>query len=167
MNAAAKKSSLQVTTPSDREIVMSRVFNAPRALVFDAYTKPELLKRWLGVHNGWTLAVCEIDLRPGGGYRYVWRGPAREDMGMRGTFTEVVPPARLVTTEKFDQAWYEGGCVGTVTFVERAGKTTLNIALLYDSKAIRDSVLESPMKEGMEAGFETLEQVLATSTTTK
>jgi predicted 3-demethylubiquinone-9 3-methyltransferase (glyoxalase superfamily)/uncharacterized protein YndB with AHSA1/START domain len=153
---------LQITTPSDREIMMTRVFDAPRRLVFDAYTKPELLKRWLGVHNGWVLAVCEIDLRPGGTYRYVWRGPNREDMGMRGVFQEVVVPERLVTTEEFDQKWYEGECRGTVTFTERDGKTTLAMRLLYDSRAIRDAVLKSPMEQGIKAGFDTLAQVLTT-----
>ena len=160
-NAVQSRETLQVSTPSDREIAMTRVFNAPRALVFDAYTRPELLKRWLGVHNNWILAVCEIDLRKGGAYRYVWRGPNGEEMGMRGTFREVEPPARLVTDEKFDQAWYEGQCIGTVTFVEKAGKTTLTMNLKYDSKKIRDAVLQSPMKGGVEIGFDTLEQVLA------
>jgi uncharacterized protein YndB with AHSA1/START domain len=152
---------LKITTPSDREIVMTRVFNAPRTLVFDAYTKPELLKRWMGVHNGWTLAVCEIDLRPGGTYRYVWRGPDRAEMGMRGTFLEVVPPSRLVSTEVFDQSWYEGKCVGTVTLVEQGEKTTLTTTLRYDSKEVRDSVLRSPMETGIAAGYDTLDQVLA------
>jgi uncharacterized protein YndB with AHSA1/START domain len=141
-----------------------RVFAAPRALVWKAYTTPELLKRWLGVHNGWTLDVCQVDLRVGGTYRYVWRGPGGVEMGMRGTFREVVAPERLVTDEKFDQAWYEGQCIGTVTLVERHGKTTLTMNLQYDSRAVRDAVLQSPMKEGMGAGFDTLAQVLQTLT---
>jgi uncharacterized protein YndB with AHSA1/START domain len=156
--------SLQVTTPSDREIALTRVLDAPRALVWKAYTTPELLKRWLGVHNGWTLDVCEVDLRVGGAYRYVWRGPGGAEMGMRGTFREVVAPERLVTDERFDQAWYEGQCIGTVTLVERAGKTTLTMNLRYDSRAVRDAVLQSPMKEGVGAGFDTLAQVLHTLT---
>jgi uncharacterized protein YndB with AHSA1/START domain len=156
--------SLQVTTPSDREIALTRVLDAPRALVWKAYTTPELLKRWLGVHNGWTLDVCEVDLRVGGAYRYVWRGPGGAEMGMRGTFREVVAPERLVTDERFDQAWYEGQCIGTVTLVERAGKTTLTMNLRYDSRAVRDAVLQSPMKEGMGAGFDTLAQLLRTLT---
>jgi uncharacterized protein YndB with AHSA1/START domain len=156
--------SLQVTTPSDREIALTRVLDAPRALVWKAYTTPELLKRWLGVHNGWTLDVCEVDLRVGGAYRYVWRGPGGAEMGMRGTFREVVAPERLVTDERFDQAWYEGQCIGTVTLVERAGKTTLTMNLRYDSRAVRDAVLQSPRKEGVGAGFETLAQVLHTLT---
>lgn len=108
------------------------------------------------------MAVCEVDLREGGTYRYVWRGPDRAEMGMRGTFREVVPFERLVTTEAFDQAWYEGECVGTVTFIEQGGKTTLTMTLRYDSKAVRDGVLKSPMKQGVEAGFDTLANVLTT-----
>lgn len=154
--------SLQVTLPNDREIAMTRVFDAPRQLVWDAYTKPDLLKRWLGVHTGWSLAVCEVDLRPGGSYRYVWRGPDGAEMGMRGVYREVVAPERIVSTESFDQAWYEGGCLGTVSLVERDGKTTLTIRLRYDSQAVRDAVLKSPMEQGMSAGFDTLARVLAT-----
>ena len=97
--------SLKVTTPSDREIAMTRVFDAPRQLIFEAYTKPALLKRWLGVQNGWTLDVCEVDLRVGGSYRYVWRKGDIE-MGMGGVYTEIVPPERVVATERFDQSCY-------------------------------------------------------------
>src|SRR3954471_17741721 len=99
---------LQVTTPTDREIVMTRVFDAPRRLVFDAFTRPELLKRWLGVLGGWSLEVCEVDLRVGGTYRYVWRGPDGTAMGMRGVHREIVPAERIVATEVFDDPWYEG-----------------------------------------------------------
>jgi uncharacterized protein YndB with AHSA1/START domain len=153
--------SLKVTTPTDREIVMSRVFDAPRALVFEAYTKPELLKCWLGVFGGWSLAVCEIDLRVGGSYRYVWRGPGGAEMGMGGVFREIAAPERLVTTEKFDEPWYEGEAQGTVEFVERDGQTTLTMTMRYSSKAVRDAVLQSPMKEGVGQGFDQLAEVLS------
>ena len=153
--------SLQVTTPSEREIAMSRVFDAPRHLVFEAYTKPELLKRWLGVRGGWSLAVCEVDLRVGGAYRYVWRGPDREEMGMGGVFREVVPGERIVATEKFDHSWYPGGAVSTVTLVEQGGKTTLTLSVCYESREARDAVLKSPMKEGVEEGFDKLAELLA------
>jgi uncharacterized protein YndB with AHSA1/START domain len=152
---------LKITTPSDREIAITREFNAPRQLVFDAYTKPELLKRWLGVQNGWTLDVCEIDLKVGGKYRYVWRGPNREDMGMGGVYREIVPGERLEATEKFDQPWYEGDASNTVTFVEENGKTTLTLLLLYASKDVRDFVLKSPMEQGLSAGFDNLAELLA------
>jgi uncharacterized protein YndB with AHSA1/START domain len=152
--------SLKVTTPSDREIVMTRVFDAPRRLVYEAYTKPELLKRWLGVHNGWILAVCEIDLKVGGTYRYVWRGPDGMEMGMRGVYQELIPSERVVATEKFDQPWYAGEAVGTVTFDEQDGKTTLTMTIRYASKDIRDAVLQSPMEQGVAAGFNKLAELL-------
>ena len=142
---------------------MTRVFDAPRRLVWDAYTKPELVKRWLGVFAGWTLPICEIDLRPGGKYRYVWRGPDGKDMGMTGVFTEIVVNERIVSTEKFDDPWYEGTCLGTVLFTESQGKTTLTMACLYDSKAIRDTVLKSGMEHGVAASFDTLADILAKS----
>src|SRR5262245_49332205 len=96
---------LQVTTPTEREIVMTRVFNASRGLVFDALTKPELIRRWLLGPDGWSMPVCEVDLRVGGSLRYVWRNAAGQEMGMRGVFREIVRPARLVHTEVFDDPW--------------------------------------------------------------
>ncbi|HEV7596456.1 MAG TPA: SRPBCC family protein [Gemmatimonadaceae bacterium] len=152
---------LQVTTPSDREIAMTRVFDAPRSLVFDAFTKPELIKRWLGVRGGWTFAVCEVDLKVGGAYRYVWRGPKGQEMGMGGVFREVVRPERVVCTEKFDESWYEGEAVDTMTFVERNGKTTATTTVLYASKSARDGVLKSPMDQGVAEGYDKLDEVLA------
>lgn len=153
--------SLKITTPSDREIAMSRVFDAPRRLVFDAYTKPELLKRWLGVFDGWSLAVCEIDLRAGGTYRYVWRKQGAPEMGMRGVYREVVPPERIVATEVYDQPWYEGEGVGTVSFIVQGRKTTLTITMRYASKDVRDAVLKSPMEQGLGASFDKLAELLA------
>src|SRR5687767_3303499 len=123
----APAGTLKLTATTDREIVVQRAFNAPRQLVFDAHTKPELLKRWLGVHNGWTLDVCEVDLRVGGTFRYVWRGPNGESMGMRGVYREIVAPSRIVSTEKFDEAWYAGEAVGTMVLTESGGKTTLTL----------------------------------------
>ena len=151
---------LRITTPSNREIAMIREFDAPRELVFEAYTTPELLKRWLGVHNNWVLAVCDIDLRPGGNYRYVWRGPDRMEMGMGGTFREVNPPERIVATEKFDDPWYPGEAESVLTLVEKNGKTTLTLTVRYESEAARDAVLQSPMDTGVAIGFDTLQKVL-------
>jgi uncharacterized protein YndB with AHSA1/START domain len=152
---------LQVTTPSDREIAMTRVFDAPRSLVFDAWTKPELLKRWLGVRGGWTFAVCEVDLRVGGAYRFVWRGPTGAEMGMGGIYREIVRPERLVATEKFDQPWYEGDALDTTTFVDRGGKTTATTTVLYASRAVRDSVLQTPMLTGVAESYDKMAEVLA------
>jgi uncharacterized protein YndB with AHSA1/START domain len=152
---------LKITTPSDREIVMTRVFDAPRQLVYDAWTKPDLLKRWLGVFGGWALVVCDIDLNVGGAYRYLWRGPDDAEMGMRGTYREIVPAERIVCTEVFDQPWYEGEAVDTLTFVELRGKTTATTTVLYASKTVRDAVLKSPMEHGVAAGYDQLEKILA------
>ena len=151
---------LKITTPSDREIAMTRTFDAPRRLVYDAWTKPELLKRWLGVRGGWSMAVCEVDLKVGGRYRYVWRGPTGKEMGMGGVFREVVPGERLVATEKFDDAWYEGDAVDTTVFVEEGGRTTVTTTVLYSSKEARDGVLQSPMESGVAESYDVLDEVL-------
>src|SRR6266567_3677248 len=111
---------LQLTAPGEREIVMTRVFDAPRKLVFDAFAKPELLRRWLLGPPGWSMPVCEIDLRVGGAYRYVWRRDKDgTEMGMGGVYREIVAPERVVATEKFDQSWYPGEAVGTFVLVEQ------------------------------------------------
>src|SRR5438270_14016237 len=130
---------LKVTTPSEREIVMTRVFDAPRHLVFDAFTKPELLKRWFGP-RGWSLVVCEVDLRVGGGFRFVLRGPDGRDMGMRGTYREIAPPERSVHTESFED--YPGESVVTTTLVEQGDKTLLTATIHYPSREVRDMVIQ-------------------------
>jgi len=152
--------SFQVTTPSDREIAMTRVFDAPRRLVFDAWTKPELLRRWLGVRAGWTMVVCEVDLKVGGAYRYVWRGPAG-DMGMGGVFREVVRPERIVSTEVFDDPWYAGEALDTLVMVESGGKTTVTTTVRYVSQQVRDAVLASGMSRGVAESYDVLAEVLS------
>ena len=107
------KNTLQITTPSDREIVFTRLFNAPRNLVFDAFTKPALIQRWLLGPPGWTMPVCEFDAHVGGKFRYVWRNAEGHDMGMGGVIREFVPPERLVCTEIFDVDWTGGETLGT------------------------------------------------------
>jgi uncharacterized protein YndB with AHSA1/START domain len=152
---------LQITTPSEREIVMRRVFDAPRSLVFDAWTKPELLKRWLGVRGGWSMVVCEVDLRVGGAYRFVWRGPDGAEMGMGGVYREIAPPERLVATESFDDQWYPGEALDTTVLVEEGGKTTATTTVLYESEEIRDAVLESGMARGVAESYDMLAEYLA------
>jgi uncharacterized protein YndB with AHSA1/START domain len=152
---------MQLATPTDREIVITRVFDAPREMVFDAHTKPELLKRWLNGPPGWSLAVCEVDLRVGGAYRYVWRGPGGQDMGMGGIHREIVRPERLVTTQLFDEDWTGGEVVGTLVLTEREGRTTLTNTLVYSSRETRDAVLKTPMDKGMGYGYDQLEDLLA------
>ena len=155
------KHTLEVTAHGDREVVITRSFDAPRKLVWDAYTRPELIRRWLGVGymSDITFAVCEVDLRVGGKYRYVWRGPNFQ-MGMGGEYREVKAPERLVSTEQYDEAWYPGGAVGTMVLTEKGGVTTMTLTMRYDTKEARDAVMKSPAEEGMAAGFDTLEKLL-------
>lgn len=166
MNTMKNAEKLQVTTPSDRAVAMTRVFDAPRSLVFDALTKPELLKRWLGVRGGWSFAVCEVDLRVGGAYRYVWRKDATgTEMGMGGVYREIVRPERIVCTEAFDEKWYDGDALDTMVLVEKGGKTTLTTTVLCDSKEIRDAVLKSGMMTGVAESYDKLDEVLASTAT--
>jgi uncharacterized protein YndB with AHSA1/START domain len=156
---ATKIGETTFTTPSDREIVMTRLFDAPRALVFDAYTNPEHLPHWFGP-RGWTLPVCEIDLRPGGSWRFVMRGPDGTEMGMSGVYQEIAPPERLVSTESFDD--YPGETLNTLTLTEEDGKTTYTVTVLYPSKEVRDAVLASGMQEGAAESFDRLAEHLQT-----
>jgi len=154
--------SFKLSTPSDREIEVTRNFNAPRQLVFDAFTKPELVSRWLLGPPGWTMPVCEIDLKVGGAYRYRWRNEADgQEMGLSGVFREIVSPERLVATERFDEAWYPGDALDTTVFVEDGAITRITITVLYESKAARDTARASGMEHGMAAGYDRLEQLLS------
>jgi uncharacterized protein YndB with AHSA1/START domain len=156
------KGTLNLSTSAEREIVMTRAFDAPRHLVFDALTKPELIKRWLLGPPGWSMPVCEVDLKVGGRYRYVWRhnGDGR-NMGMGGVFREIVAPKRLVQTEKFDESWYPGEALATAVLVEQKGRTTLTTRVLYESREARDGVLKSGMERGVAASYDRLEELLA------
>jgi uncharacterized protein YndB with AHSA1/START domain len=149
---------LKVTTPSEREIMLTRVFDAPRGLVFDAFSKPELLKRWFGP-RGWSLIVCEVDFKVGGGFRFVLRGPDGKDMGMRGVYREIVPPERSVHMESFDD--YPGESQVTAVFVEQGGKTTLTATVLYPSQEVRDIVIKSGMEHGAAESYDKLAELLA------
>lgn len=157
----ANPETLKVTTRGDREIVMTREFNASRRLVFDAFTKPELVKQWLLGPPGWSMPVCEIDLRVGGAYRFVWRRDSDgSEMGIGGVYREIMPPERIVSTEVFDQAWYPGEALGTVVFFELGGKTTVTQTVLYQSREARDGVLKSGMESGVAASYDRLAQLV-------
>ena len=156
------KHMLRVTTKGDRAIVMSRTVEASRQLAFDAWTKPELLKRWLGVHNGWHLEVCEVDLRVGGAYRFVWEGSCNQSMGMGGLYQEVAAPFRIVATERFDESWYPGGATSTTEFLEESPeRTTIVQTVVYDSPEALAAVLKTPMQDGVGAGYDQLDLVLS------
>ncbi|HMH78663.1 MAG TPA: SRPBCC family protein [Candidatus Acidoferrum sp.] len=162
MNPGAAKSTFTITTPSDREIAMTRVFNAPRRLVFDALSKPELVKQWLLGPPGWSMPVCDINLKVGGTYRYVWkRDSDGTEMSSGGVFREIIAPDRIVATEKFEQPWYPGESMVTSTLVAHDSKTTLTMTVLYDSRETRDMVLKSGMETGVAASYDRLAELLA------
>jgi len=151
---------LQVTTPSDREILMTRVFDAPRHLVFEAFTRPELLKRWFGP-RGHNLTVCEVDFRVGGRWRFVIRDPDGNDMGMRGVYREIDAPVRIVHTESFDGSSDGREAIVTTVFTQQGGKTTVRITVLSPSKAVRDAVIASGMEHGAAETYDKLAELLA------
>lgn len=141
------------TTPSEREIVITRVVEAPRRLVFEAMTQPEHVPRWYGP-RGWSLPVCEIDFRPGGAWRFVCRGPDGTEMGMRGVYQEIDAPDRVVSTESFDD--YPGESLNAVALAEEGGRTTITTTVAYPSREVRDAVLESGMPEGASQTYDRL-----------
>ena len=152
---------LQISTPNEREVVMTRVFAAPREHVFAALTRPELLRRWYGP-TGWTLVVCEVDLRVGGEWRFVTRRADGRDIGQRGVYREVAPPERLVNTEWWED-WNPGESLVTTVLSERDGHTTLTSTVRFPSQEVRDTVLRNGMKHGAAEGYTKLAEYLATA----
>jgi len=152
----------KVSTPTERSIEVERDFNAPRHLVFDAFTKPELVRKWLLGPDGWTMPVCEIDLKVGGHYRYVWhKEKTGQQMGIGGVFREIDRPKKLVATEKFDDAWYPGEAVNDTVFEQKGDVTKVRLVVLYESKEARDTAARSGMERGMAAGYDRLEGLLS------
>lgn len=153
---------MKVEPAGDLDIVIVREFSAPRRLVFDAHTRPELVRRWYGPH-GWRLERCEIELWVGGSWHYLLRGPAGAAMTLRGTYRDLVTPERIVTTESNVDCEARAAHEALVTIVlrERSGHTTLTNTARFPSRAVRDAVLESGMEHGVAQGFERLDAVLA------
>jgi uncharacterized protein YndB with AHSA1/START domain len=154
MNAGTAK----VTTPSDQEVVITRLLDAPRELVFEAWTTPKYVQRWMLGPEGWTMPVCEIDLRPGGAWHFVWQKSHGTQMSMRGMYKEVRPPERLVSTESWGPEWPE--TLNTIELREENGKTTMTLTISYISKQARDNALKTGMKDGVETSFDRLAKVL-------
>ena len=154
-------SATTMTLPSDREILIERVFNAPRRLVFDALTKPEHVARWYGP-RAMTMASCEIDLRVGGAWRYVVRDPAGNDFAFSGEYKEIVPHERLVCTENFEGIPPGHDYLVTVTLDEQDGQTKLRSHLQYKSPEDRDGHIQSGMEPGMRESYDRLGELLAT-----
>jgi uncharacterized protein YndB with AHSA1/START domain len=160
--------SAHVTLPSDREVRVQRSFKAPRELVFEAFTTPELVQRWQLGPPGWSMPVCEMDVRPGGAYRWRWRNDADgSEFGFFGTFQEVEPPARIVHSERYDPGDIGGAMPAdepaliTVELVEHAGVTTVTTTMRFASKEARDGAVSTGMTDGMEMGYQRLDGMLA------
>jgi uncharacterized protein YndB with AHSA1/START domain len=154
--------SLTIAARGAFDIVMTRALDAPRTMVFDAFTKPELVKRWLLGPDGWTMPICEIDLRLGGSYKYVWRRESNgKEMVMFGTYKEIKAPERVVSTEKFQDPWYPGEAITTLQLVEQAGRTTVTQTMHLPNREARDGILKSGMETGVEASYKRLEPILA------
>jgi len=158
--AATSSSAATLTMPSERELVITRFFDAPPELVWEAMTKPEHVKQWWGPRS-MTMSVCEIDLRPGGAWRYAQIGPDGQEYAFSGEYREIVPPERLVSTEGFE-AMPGHDYLVTVTFEEHGGKTKMTSHLLYQNGADRDGHLQSGMEPGMQETFDRLDEHLAT-----
>lgn len=151
---------LQVTLKDNCQVVLTRVFNAPRTMVFEAMTKPELLMRWMGP-RGWSLISSEIDLRVDGRWRSVLRSPEGKEMGMRGVYREIDPPERIVSTEAYDD--YPGETVNTLLLREENGKTTFTCTIRYPSKDVRDAVIASGMEHGAAECYDKLAELLGSA----
>jgi uncharacterized protein YndB with AHSA1/START domain len=161
VGSAANSGTFKVTTPSDREIQLTRLFNAPRHLVFEAMTKPEHVSRWWGcLDERYSVPVCEIDLRPGGKWRWVNRTPKGQLVAFYGEYREIVPPERLVFTEIFEQ-YPDTESVCTAVLTEENGKTRFTITVSYPSREVRDIVLKTGMEEGAALSYDRLEEVAA------
>jgi uncharacterized protein YndB with AHSA1/START domain len=157
----------QVSMPSDREVKVTRAFKAPRALVYRAYSEPALVRRWMLGPPGWSMPVCEMDLRVGGSYRWRWRSNAdQSEFGFEGVFREVNPGIKVVQTQNYDPGTTgqgEGGgeAIITLTFSEEKGVTTVTTLMDFGSKELRDIVVATGMTDGMEQSYQLLERVLA------
>jgi uncharacterized protein YndB with AHSA1/START domain len=154
---------LQVTTPSDREIVLTRAFDAPRDLVFEAWTNPEHVRQWWGPRSS-TMVLCEAEVRPGGSWRYVSTAEDGAEVPFAGVYREITPPERLVYTEMYDVEPFNSGdpAVNTVTFTEEGGRTLVTVTTVYPTKEVRDFVLGTGMEVGAAESYDRLAERLAT-----
>ena len=156
----------KVTLPSDREVKVTRSFNAPRALVYRAFTEPAVVQRWLLGPPGWSMPVCEMDVRVGGRYRWRWRSDKdASEFGFAGTFREVQPLSKLVHTEAYDPGTVGDGhpeseALVSVTFTEDGGVTTVTTLIDFGSKEARDAAVATGMTDGMEQSYQLLDALL-------
>ena len=160
VSRVANSDTFKVSTPSDREIRMTRLFDAPRQLVFDAMTKPEHVRRWWGCFSeGHSVTVCEIDLRVGGAWRFVHRGPEGEYPAFYGVYKEIDAPGRLVYTEIFEP-YPDNGSLVTQQLFDENGKTRLDLTACYESMVVRDMVIKTGMEKGAAISYDRLEDLV-------
>lgn len=158
---------LSVELHGDREVRVVRSFHAPRALVWDAFTKPALVRRWMLGPPGWTMPICEMEVRAGGAFRWRWRSDSDgKEFGFYGIFLEVVATKKLVHEEKYDPGDVGGSmttesCIVSQAFSESQGVTTLTISMLFASKEARDAAVSTGMTDGMEMSYANLDAILA------
>jgi uncharacterized protein YndB with AHSA1/START domain len=150
---------LELATPTDLTIVLTRDFDAPRELLFAVHTEARHFQQWMLGPEGWTMAVCEMDVRAGGAFRCVWRGLDGTEMAITGVYLEVDPPARVVHTETWGGDWPE--TTNTLEFVEADGRTTLISTMLFPTREARDAALGTGMCDGVDAGYACLDEYLA------
>jgi uncharacterized protein YndB with AHSA1/START domain len=148
---------LIIGLPSDCEISLTRTFQAPRSLVYEAFSNAEILKRWFGP-RGWSLITCELDARIGGGFRFVLLAPDGRRLGMRGVYRELCPPERSVHVESFDD--FPGEAEVTSVLTENGGQTTMVATMRYPSREVRDAVIQSGMEQGAAESYDKLAEVL-------
>jgi uncharacterized protein YndB with AHSA1/START domain len=152
---------LNAALPSDREVRLTRTFNAPRQMVWDAHTKPDLIRRWLLGPPGWTMPVCDVDLRVGGTFRYEWHGEGDKAMALSGTYRAVDEPGHIADTQIFDDNWTNGPADTDMVLTEKDGVTEMTLTIVYATQQTRDLVVSSPMMDGMEAGYARLDGIPA------
>lgn len=159
VSSAANSGTFQVTTPSDREIRLTRLFDAPRHLVFEALTRPEHIRRWWGaLGDGYSVPVCEVDLRPGGKWRFINHHP-HGDAEFYGEYREITPPSRLVYTEIY-APFPDGDSLVTTELIEENGKTRMTVTAQYPSLEVRDMVIKTGMERGAALSYDRLEDVV-------
>lgn len=152
---------LKIEPAGERQLVVTRDFDAPRELVWLCYSKPELLRRWYGLPD-WAMTVCEIDFRVGGKWRFVSRSPGGYEMASQGIYTGIDEPARITQTEAFDDNWQGGETINELRLSDAgSGRTRTVMTVTYASPEARAAAVATPMAEGMEIGFKRLDQVLA------
>ena len=163
--SATTNNKLQVSLPSDTEVRVTRDFKAPRALVWRTHVEPTLFQRWIGGYPGWTMPVCEMDVRTGGKYQWRWRDEDGKEFGFHGEFREVNAPEEMTSVEFFDPGTFGGAMspnptINRTTFSEKNGVTTVVVLIKYDSKESRDAAIETGMTEGMEISYARLDTLV-------